>query len=241
MASCYGDVDSAKACDGLLGQELVQHILPITWEINRFSVKHDNGEFIEEDCQIRIDFFKTEDERREAMNLMNFEIESGLSWPFDEQFSTYTSFSKYFMSHSAFVARVFNYKEKSKQFQQLIPHGVLGCFYIKPNFPGRCAHVCNGGFIVRKEVRCNGIGQRMGAAFLPLARDLGYSASFFNLVFVSNEVSDRMWKKLGYTQIGVIPKVARLKGFDDLVDAKQYYYDLSTVTEYKQTTNIKKE
>ena len=43
----------------------------------RFSVKHDNGEFIEEDCQIRIDYFKTEDERREAMNLMNFEIESG--------------------------------------------------------------------------------------------------------------------------------------------------------------------
>ena len=40
----------------------------------------------------------------------------------------------------------------------------------------------------RKEVRCNGIGQKMGAAFLPLARDLGYSASFFNLVFVSNEV-----------------------------------------------------
>ena len=28
----------------------------------------------------------------------------------------------------------------------------------------------------------------MGAAFLPLARDLGYSASFFNLVFVSNDV-----------------------------------------------------
>lgn len=30
-----------------------------------------------------------------------------------------------------------------------IPHGVAGCFYVKPNFPGRCSHVCNGGFIVR--------------------------------------------------------------------------------------------
>ena len=28
----------------------------------------------------------------------------------------------------------------------------------------------------------------LGAAFLPLARALGYSASFFNLVFVSNDV-----------------------------------------------------
>ena len=40
----------------------------------------------------------------------------------------------------------------------------------------------------RKEARRNGLGEKMGAAFLPLARDLGYSASFFNLVFVSNDV-----------------------------------------------------
>ena len=32
----------------------------------------------------------------------------------------------------------------------------------------------------------------MGRYFLPLARDLGYSASFFNLVFVSNRVRLRM-------------------------------------------------
>ena len=42
--------------------------------------------------------------------------------------------------------------------------------------------------IGRKEARRNGLGERMGAAFLPLARDLGYTASFFNLVFVSNDV-----------------------------------------------------
>ena len=41
---------------------------------------------------------------------------------------------------------------------------------------------------MRKEVRGNGIGQMMGRSFLPLARDLGYLASFFNLVFVSNTV-----------------------------------------------------
>ena len=106
---------------------------------------------------------------------------------------------------------------------------------------------------MRKEVRGNGIGQMMGRSFLPLARDLGYLASFFNLVFVSNRVrlelgwfeeivfhfftslySDRMWEKLGYKVLGIIPKVARLKGVTGLVDAKQYYYDLTTVTEYKK-------
>ena len=29
----------------------------------------------------------------------------------------------------------------------------------------------------------------MGECFLPLARDLGYRASFFNLVFVTNKVT----------------------------------------------------
>ena len=29
---------------------------------------------------------------------------------------------------------------------------VLGTFYIKPNFPDRCAHICNGGFITEEKV-----------------------------------------------------------------------------------------
>ena len=40
-------------------------------------------------------------------------------------------------------------QEMSAGFRAAIPHGVAGCFYVKPNFPGRCSHVCNGGFIVR--------------------------------------------------------------------------------------------
>ena len=43
-----------------------------------------------------------------------------------------------------------------------------------------------------------------------------------------------MWEKLGYQVLGIIPRVARLKGVEGLVDAKQYYFDLTTVTEYKK-------
>ena len=28
---------------------------------------------------------------------------------------------------------------RSAGFRAAVPHGVLGCFYIKPNFPGRCS------------------------------------------------------------------------------------------------------
>ena len=221
-------------CAGMLGEERVSHYLPIRWRVE--SMKVTTGEektFQEENCELEIDFFRSQEEKEVAWSMMNAEIESGLSWPFEEEFLDFASFSRYFMSHSAFVARVRNFESKSEAFKTAVPWGVTGCFYVKPNFPGRCSHVCNGGFIVRKETRGNGIGQRMGKTFLPLAQDLGYKASFFNLVFVSNGVSDRMWQKLGYTMLGVVPKVARLKGMEELVDAKQYYYDLTTVTQFE--------
>ena len=44
------------------------------------------------------------------MKLMNLEIESGLSWPFEEVFPDFDSFSKYFLSHAAFVVRVRGYE-----------------------------------------------------------------------------------------------------------------------------------
>lgn len=59
---------------------------------------------------------------------------------------------------------------------------VWGAFYIKPNFPGRCSHVCNGGFITDPCRRRRGVARLMGHAFLRLAKDLGYKASYFNLV-----------------------------------------------------------
>lgn len=59
---------------------------------------------------------------------------------------------------------------------------VWGTFHIKTNFPGRCSHFCNGGFITDPRRRRRGVGTLMGRAFLRLAKELGYRASYFNLV-----------------------------------------------------------
>ena len=45
----------------------------------------------------------------------------------------------------------------------------LGSFYIKPNYPGRSSHVCNGGFLVTDGVRNRGIGRLMGETYLEWA------------------------------------------------------------------------
>lgn len=48
----------------------------------------------------------------------------------------------------------------------------LGSFYIKPNYPGRSSHVCNGGFIVTDASRNRGVGRLMGEAYLEWAPKL---------------------------------------------------------------------
>jgi hypothetical protein len=48
----------------------------------------------------------------------------------------------------------------------------LGSFYIKPNYPGRSSHVCNGGFLVTDAVRNKGVGRLMGEGYLEWAPKL---------------------------------------------------------------------
>jgi hypothetical protein len=48
----------------------------------------------------------------------------------------------------------------------------LGSFYIKPNYPGRSSHVCNGGFLVTPAARNKGVGKSMGQCYLDWAPGL---------------------------------------------------------------------
>jgi GNAT superfamily N-acetyltransferase len=45
----------------------------------------------------------------------------------------------------------------------------LGGFHIRPNYPGRSSHVCNGTFIVTDAARNKGVGRLMGEAYLEWA------------------------------------------------------------------------
>mmetsp|Transcript_2407 Transcript_2407/g.3398 ORF Transcript_2407/g.3398 Transcript_2407/m.3398 type:complete len:257 (-) Transcript_2407:153-923(-) len=150
-----------------------------------------------------------------GMEMLNEVLREGQAWPFENELNA-EGFKGYFLSHAAFTV-----KEK---------HGaqnVVGIFYIKPNFPGRCSHICNGGFVTNKEYRGLGVATFMGKAFLRMAKDLGYKMAYFNLVFDSNKVSIQLWENLGFQRIVTVPKAARLKGIPYLVDAHQYIYDLT--------------
>jgi hypothetical protein len=48
----------------------------------------------------------------------------------------------------------------------------LGSFNIKPNYPGRSSHVCNGAFLVTDAARNRGVGRLMGEGYLEWAPQL---------------------------------------------------------------------
>ena len=104
-------------------------------------------------------------------------------------------------------------------------NSLVGCFYIKPNYPGRSSHICNGGFLVSKRYRGLGIGKILGKQYVDWAPKLGYKSSVFNLVYETNLASRRIWEGLGFKVIGRIPQCGRLKGKDNLVDAIMYGKD----------------
>lgn len=102
---------------------------------------------------------------------------------------------------------------------------VLGAFYLKPNFPGWCSHICNAGFIVQPAMRGQGIGRWMAETMLAIAPTKGYTAVMFNLVFASNEPSLNLWRSLGFSILGRVPQVARLPDGAS-VDAMMLYRTL---------------
>ncbi|KAL4874480.1 hypothetical protein BJY04DRAFT_203856 [Aspergillus karnatakaensis] len=105
----------------------------------------------------------------------------------------------------------------------------LGSFNIRPNYPGRSNHVCNGMFLVTDAARNKGVGRLMGEAYLDWAARLGYTYAVFNLIYENNVASCRLWEGLGFKRIGRVPAAGKvLSSPGEFVDAIIYGRDLGT-------------
>jgi GNAT superfamily N-acetyltransferase len=138
---------------------------------------------------------KDHDDDESVRDLLNLIIQEGSSYPQRKPLDL-EGFQRYWLSHRAYCVCVEN--------------ALVAAFFLRPNHPGRCSHIANGGFIVHPNWRSQGLGRLMGEAALEIAAKLGFQAIQFNLVFANNLPSLKLWLSLGFTIIGRIPQAVLL-------------------------------
>ncbi|MCR5800561.1 MAG: GNAT family N-acetyltransferase [Lachnospiraceae bacterium] len=88
---------------------------------------------------------------------------------------------------------------------------IYGLYILHPNNVGRCGHICNASYAVSSDSRGKHIGEKLVMDCLEQARAHGYGVLQFNAVVESNVHARHLYERLGFTQLGTIPKGFRMK------------------------------
>ena len=88
---------------------------------------------------------------------------------------------------------------------------ILGMYRVVPNQVGRGHHVANASYMVSPTAQGVGVGRMLGQHSLEEARRQGYFAMQFNFVVSTNSAAVMLWKKLGFSIVGTLPKAFRHK------------------------------
>ena len=96
---------------------------------------------------------------------------------------------------------------------------VVGLYILHPNNVGRCGHISNASYAVKKNKRGQHIGEFLVKDCLAKAKEIGFRILQFNAVVATNTSALKLYKKLGFTQLGVIPKGFLLKdgSYEDII------------------------
>lgn len=136
--------------------------------------------------------YKTEDAAG-ACEIWNQVVADGVAFPQEEQLTTQTG-DAFFMEQT--YTGIAEDKDSGK---------IAGLYILHPNNVGRCGHICNASYAVRKDMRGGHIGEKLVLDCLAKAKETGYRILQFNAVVASNEHALHLYQRIGFTQLGVIP------------------------------------
>ena len=96
---------------------------------------------------------------------------------------------------------------------------VVGLYILHPNNIGRCGHLCNASYAVKKNLRGQHIGEILVRDCMKTAKTLGFGILQFNAVVSSNKPALALYRKLGFVQLGVIPNGFLMKdgSYEDII------------------------
>ena len=88
---------------------------------------------------------------------------------------------------------------------------VAGLYILHPNNIGRCGHICNASYAVSSSCRGQHIGEMLVKDCIRKAKAVGFGILQFNAVVETNIHARHLYERLGFRQLGVIPKGFRMK------------------------------
>ena len=86
---------------------------------------------------------------------------------------------------------------------------MVGFYKMKPNQVDLGDHIVNFGYMIDPKFQGKGIGTLLGKHSIEKAKKNGYSAIQFNAVTKVNTAAIKLWKKLGFSIVGEVPKAHR--------------------------------
>ena len=88
---------------------------------------------------------------------------------------------------------------------------ILGLYILHPNNVGRCGHIANASYAVRSYCRGRHLGEKLVLDCLTQAKAHGFGILQFNAVVEGNVHARHLYERLGFKQLGTIPRGFRMK------------------------------
>lgn len=144
--------------------------------------------------------------------IWNEVVEAGLAFP-QEETLTAEQAEQFFASQSFTAVAEDN--------------GVIaGLYILHPNNVGRCGHIANASYAVRRELRGKQLGRELVSHSLRKCAELGFRILQFNAVVADNKPALALYESLGFRRLGVIPGGFRKKD-GSYADIIPHYFDMS--------------
>ena len=152
----------------------------------------------------------TMDDLPEMISIWNEIVEEGNAFPQEESLTLKTGFA--FFNSQSHVGVAFDGE-------------ILGLYILHHNNVGRCSYIANASYAVSSKARGKHIGQKLVLDSMEKAKELDFLILQFNAVVEDNLSARHLYEKLGFKQLGVIPKGFRLDN-DEFVNICPYYIEL---------------
>lgn len=161
---------------------------------------------------IRIREYEKKD-ANEAVNIWNQVVEDGEAFPQMELLTENTG-DEFFRGQS-FTGIAFD--EDTGE--------IAGLYILHPNNVGRCGHICNASYAVRRDLRGQHIGEKLVTHCMQKGKELGFRILQFNAVVASNRYALRLYEKLDFVRLGTVPGGFLMKDgrYEDII---LYYHVL---------------